>query len=195
MSVTSRTTSREVRLAQRPPTGGDATAACFSVAAVPVPQPGPDEVTVTNTFVSVDPYMRGRMNDVKSYVPPFVVGEALQGGAVGVVTASRAASLPEGTLVASMLGWREAFTAPASQLQALPQPPAGVSPSAYLGALGMPGMTAWVGVSRIAPVGEGETVFVSAAAGAVGSLAGQLAARGAPDGLSARPVRPRRWLP
>jgi len=174
------TQSREVRLVQRPPVGGDASTDCFALAEVEVPEPGPGEVTVANRFLSVDPYMRGRMNDVKSYVPPFAVGAPLQGGAVGVVTASRDDALPEGALVSSMLGWREAFTSPARHVQLLSDPPAGVSPSAYLGALGMPGMTAWVGVTVIAPVAAGETVFVSAAAGAVGSLAGQLArARGA----------------
>ncbi len=171
-------TSREVRLVSRPQ--GQGTAADFAVAEVDVASPGPGEVTVDNLVMSVDPYMRGRMNDVKSYVPPFQLGEALQGGAVGVVTASRDDALPEGALVSSMYGWRESFTAPAQRLQALPPPPEGVGPSAYLGVLGMTGMTAWVGVTEVAPVAAGETVFVSAAAGAVGSLAGQLArARGA----------------
>jgi NADPH-dependent curcumin reductase CurA len=120
------------------------------------------------------------MNDVKSYVPPFAVGEPLQGHAVGVVTASRDPQLPEGSLVSGMSGWREGYVAPASELQRLPDPPSGVEPSAYLGVLGMPGFTAWVGVTVVAPVAEGDVVFVSAAAGAVGSIAGQLAkARGA----------------
>jgi NADPH-dependent curcumin reductase CurA len=124
--------------------------------------------------------MRGRMNDTRSYVPPFAIGEPLQGHAVGVVTESRDPELPEGSLVSSMFGWREGYVAPGSSLQRLPAPPSGVEPSAYLGVLGMPGFTAWVGITVIAPVAEGADVFVSAAAGAVGSVAGQLArARGA----------------
>jgi NADPH-dependent curcumin reductase CurA len=174
------TTSREVRLAQRPEPGADATEDCFQIAEVDLPEPAEGEVRVENRYFSVDPYMRGRMNDARSYVPPFAIGEPLQGHAVGVVTGSRDPQLPEGSLVSSMFGWRESYVAPASALQRLPDPPPGVEPSAYLGVLGMPGFTAWVGVTVIAPVSEGDVVFVSAAAGAVGSIAGQLAkARGA----------------
>jgi NADPH-dependent curcumin reductase CurA len=173
-------TSREVRLAHRPDPGANATADCFEIGEVELAEPAEGEVVVENRYFSVDPYMRGRMNDTKSYVPPFAIGEALQGHAVGVVTASRDPKLPEGSLVSSMFGWREGFVAPAATLQRLPDPPQGVEPSAYLGVLGMPGFTAWVGVTVIAPVAEGDVVFVSAASGAVGSVAGQLArARGA----------------
>ncbi len=167
--------SREIRLARRPEPGADATAECFEIVEVALPEPADGEVVVENQFFSVDPYMRGRMNDVRSYVPPFAVGEPLQGGAVGVVVASRDPGLPEGSLVLSMFGWRERYVVAGSALQPLPPPPPGVSPSAYLGVLGMPGLTAWVGVTLIAPVAEGDVVFVSAAAGAVGSIAGQLA--------------------
>ena len=124
--------------------------------------------------MSVDPYMRGRMNDAKSYVPPYELGKAMYGGAVGEVVAGG----EPGSLVVHQLGWREAALVDADRVQpgAVPD---GVSPSALLGALGMPGMTAWVGVTEIAPVAAGETVFISAAAGAVGSVAGQIAkARG-----------------
>jgi NADPH-dependent curcumin reductase CurA len=128
-------------------------------------------VLVRNLFMSVDPYMRGRMNDVKSYVPPFELGKALQGGAVGEVVGT-------GELVVHDRGWREHALVQADKVRPAPLPH-GISPSALLGALGMPGMTAWVGVTEIAPVREGETVFISAAAGAVGSVAGQIAkARG-----------------
>jgi len=170
--------SMEIRLASRPKRR--ATPEDFAAATVEVPDPGPGQVQVRNSFVSVDPYMRNRMNDMPSYVPPFAVGEPLTGGAVGRVIASRSTDVPEGALVSSMFGWREAFTADAAAVQVLPEPPPGVAESAYLGVLGMPGMTAWVGVTQIAPVREGDIFFVSAASGAVGSVAGQLArARGA----------------
>ncbi len=124
--------------------------------------------------MSVDPYMRGRMNDAKSYVPPYELGKAMYGGAVGEVVAGGTA----GSLVVHQLGWREAALVDPDRAQP-GDVPDGVSPSALLGALGMPGMTAWVGLTEIAPVEAGETVFISAAAGAVGSVAGQIAkARG-----------------
>jgi NADPH-dependent curcumin reductase CurA len=145
----------------------------FEFSSVELPDPGPDEVLVRNLCMSVDPYMRGRMNDAKSYVPPFEIGKALQGGAVGRVVVSNDAKLPVGTHVFSMFGWREAFIAPASQLQVVD---VNLAPaSAYLGILGVTGFTAWVGLFRIARLQDGETVFVSAGAGAVGSAACQLA--------------------
>lgn len=165
------TTSREIRLASRPQ--GVPTLDNFSFATVEVPDPIPGEVLVRNLCMSVDPYMRGRMNDVKSYVPPFEIGKALQGGAVGRVIASNDEKLPVGTHVLSMYGWCEAFVAPASQVQVVDVSVA--SPSAYLGMLGVTGMTAWVGLFRIAALKEGETVFISGGAGAVGSAACQLA--------------------
>ncbi len=171
-------TSREIRLAARP--RGAATPDDFSLRTVEVREPGEGEVTVRNSVLSVDPYMRGRMNDAQSYIPPFELDEPLQGGAVGRVVASRDPALPEGTLVSSGLGWREAFTTRGAALQALPEPPAGLGEGVYLGVLGMPGLTAWAGVTEVAPVREGDAVFVSGASGAVGSIAGQLArARGA----------------
>jgi NADPH-dependent curcumin reductase CurA len=164
--------SREVRLAQRPV--GEPKPEDFELAEVELDEPGEGRLLVRNAFMSVDPYMRGRMNDAPSYVPPYELGEAMYGGAVGEVVAGGEA----GALVVHQLGWREAAVLDADRVQpgAVPD---GVSPSALLGALGMPGLTAWVGVTEIAPVAEGETVFVSAAAGAVGSVAGQIAkARG-----------------
>ena len=162
--------SREVRLAQRPV--GEPVPEDFEIAAVDV-EPEDGRLLVRNLFMSVDPYMRGRMNDAKSYVPPYALGKAMYGGAVGEVVAGG-----EPGLVVHQLGWREAALVDPARVQRPPLPD-GVSPSALLGALGMPGMTAWVGVTEIAPVAAGETVFVSAAAGAVGSVAGQLAkARG-----------------
>ena len=164
--------SREVRLAQRPV--GEPKPEDFELAEVELDDPGDGRLLVRNTFMSVDPYMRGRMNDAKSYVPPYELGKVMYGGAVGEVVAGGEL----GSLVVHQLGWREAALVDADRVQpgAVPD---GVSPSALLGALGMPGLTAWVGVTEIAPIAEGETVFVSAAAGAVGSVAGQIAkARG-----------------
>ncbi|HEU5458113.1 MAG TPA: NADP-dependent oxidoreductase, partial [Terracidiphilus sp.] len=156
--------SREIRLASRPQQ--EPTPDNFAFATVEVPDPGPGEVLVRNLWMSVDPYMRGRMNEGKSYVPPFQIGKALEGGAVGRVIASQDEKMPVGTFVVSMYGWREAFVAPRSSLQIVDASLA--PPSAYLGILGITGLTAWVGLFRIAGRQEGETVVVSGGAGAVG---------------------------
>ena len=132
------TTSREVRLKSRPV--GLPNADNFDVATVTLPAPGPGEIQVRNTWMTVDPYMRGRMNDVKSYSPPFALGEAMQGGAVGEVIASNDPSLKVGDLVQSFFGWREAFNAPAAMVQKLETH--GLPVQAFLGAVGMPGLTA-----------------------------------------------------
>ena len=163
--------SREIRLAARPK--GEPRHEDFAFANVELKNPGVGEVLVENLYFSVDPYMRGRMNDSKSYVPPFVVGKAMEGSAVGVVAASRDASLPVGSLVLSMFGWREAFVAQARMLQKLDASLA--PPSTFLGLLGITGLTAWVGLWKIARLQPGETVFVSGGAGAVGSAVCQLA--------------------
>ena len=165
------TQSREIRLASRPQQ--EPTLDNFAFATVEVPDPKPGEVLVRNVCMSVDPYMRGRMNDGSSYVPPFQIGKALEGSAVGRVIASRDENVPVGTFVQSIYGWREAFVAPASNLQIVDANLA--PPSAYLGILGLTGMTAWVGLFRVARLKEGETVFVSGGAGAVGIAACQLA--------------------
>ena len=130
-------------------------------------------VRVRNRWLSVDPYMRGRMNDVKSYTPPFQIGEAMQGGAIGEVIESRSDQFKPGDHVQHMAGWRDEAVVPAAQLQPLPQ--LDVEPQAYLGQLGMPGMTAYFGLLDVASAKEGDTVFVSAAAGAVGSTVVQIA--------------------
>jgi NADPH-dependent curcumin reductase CurA len=147
----------------------------FELASVEVKAPGPGEVQVKNLWMSVDPYMRGRMMDRESYVPPFQLGEALQGGAVGEVTASGDPNFKAGDLVSTMLGWREAFTAApaAAMLQKIETH--GLPPQAFLGVAGMPGLTAYVGLLKIGMMKEGETVFVSAAAGAVGQIVCQIA--------------------
>ena len=171
------TRGREIRLASRPT--GAPTADNFELAEVDLPAPADGEVLVRNLFMSVDPYMRGRMNDVKSYVPPFQLGAALDGGAVGEVVESADPDLSVGDMVLHGLGWRDYAIMKASGARKI-DPKAAPTLSAYLGVLGMPGHTAYVGLLDIAAMQPGETVFVSGAAGAVGSLAGQIAkARGA----------------
>jgi hypothetical protein len=134
-------------------------------------------VRVENRWLSVDPYMRGRMNDVKSYVPPFEVGAPLQGGAVGQVVESRSDMLALGDTVFHMLGWREQALGEAKHFTKVPS--MGVPDSQWLGNLGLTGATAYFGLLRVAEAKEGDIVFVSAAAGAVGSAVVQIAkARG-----------------
>ncbi len=166
------TTSRDVQLAKRPvgmPNDDD-----FQVVETPVAAPGKGQIQVRNLCMSVDPYMRGRMVDRKSYVPPFQIGETLTGGCIGVIEASEHPDFAVGDHVESMYGWREAWTEDAAgvtNLGANLEAPA----SAYLGVLGMPGMTAYVGLLGAGAYKDGDTVFVSGAAGAVGSIVGQIA--------------------
>jgi len=167
------TTSREVRLAARPT--GWPTTENFTVATVDLPELQDGEVLVRNAVMSVDPYMRGRMDDHPSYVPPFQVGAALDGGAVGEVVVSKSDNVATGTQVLHGFGWRDYAVLPAKRVQ--PVDTAVAPASAYLGVLGMPGFTAYVGLTEIAAMKEGDAVFVSGAAGAVGSLVGQIARR------------------
>jgi hypothetical protein len=144
----------------------------FSLAQTTVGFPQDGEVLVRNLFMSVDPYMRGRMNEGNSYVPPFEIGKPLEGAAVGEVIESRAQEFKPGDIVTSNLGWREyVITTPKALHPILPkdQPL-----SIYLGALGMTGMTAWIGL-QLVEVKAGDIMYISGAAGAVGSIAGQLA--------------------
>ena len=163
--------TREVHLAARP--RGVPQLTDFRVVDVDLPDPADGEVLIENAFVSVDPYMRGRMNDTKSYVPPFQIGEPLTGGAVGQVISSRNDQWPEGTWVVHNLGWRELALSDGAGL--LPFDPSLAPVSTALGVLGMPGLTAYVGLLDVGRPKEGETVFVSGAAGAVGSAVGQIA--------------------
>src|SRR5471030_2766628 len=165
------TTSREIRLKSRP--RGVPTADNFELATVTLPDPGPGEVQVRNSCMTVDPYMRGRMNDVQSYSPPFQLGEAMQGGAVCEVVASNDPAFKAGDAVQSFFGWREAFNAPAAAVQKLDTH--GLPVQAFLGVAGMPGMTAYVGLLKIAALKDGDVVFVSAASGAVGQVVCQIA--------------------
>lgn len=165
------TTGLEIRLASRP--HGWPTAATFEFAEVEVPAPADGQVLIRNLVMSVDPYMRGRMNDVKSYAPPFQVGVALDGGAVGEVLESNDPALAVGDVVLHPLGWREYAVLPA---RAATRIDTDLAPaSAYLGVLGMPGLTAYSALLVAGEFRAGDTVFVSGAAGAVGSLAGQIA--------------------
>jgi|SRR3954447_19961526 NADPH-dependent curcumin reductase CurA len=163
---------RQIVLASRP--SGMPAEENFALTEAGRPDLADGEIRVRNLFMSVDPYMRGRMNDVKSYVPPFRLGEPLEGGAIGAVTESRSPDLAEGDLVLHMLGWREEAVLPARQARKV-TPEKDLSPSAYLGVLGMTTLTAYVGLLDIAAFRPGEVVFVSGAAGAVGSMAGQIA--------------------
>jgi NADPH-dependent curcumin reductase CurA len=163
--------TREVVLAARPQ--GEPQEADFGLRDVDSAEPAEGEVLVRNVFVSVDPYMRGRMTGIRTYVAPYEVGEPIDGGAVGRVVKSNYDGLSKGDWVVSQLGWREAGVAEGKRLRKLD--PALASPSTALGALGMPGFTAWIGLTDIAQVKEGETIYVSGAAGAVGSAAAQMA--------------------
>ncbi|WP_419815574.1 NADP-dependent oxidoreductase [Glacieibacterium sp.] len=164
--------AREIHLQSRPV--GLPAAENFTLVEVDARAPQPGEVQVRNLWMSVDPYMRGRMYDRPSYVPPFQLGEALQGHAIGEVIASADDGFAAGDLVSSMWGWRDGFTAPAKTLEKLPRLE-GVPVQAFLGVLGMPGLTAYTGLLEIGQPKAGETVFVSGGAGAVGSVVAQIA--------------------
>ncbi|MGH7104695.1 MAG: NADP-dependent oxidoreductase [Acetobacteraceae bacterium] len=133
------------------------------------------EVRIRNHFLSLDPYMRGRMDERKSYAPPQQLGEVMQGGTAGVVIESRNPEWQSGDHVVAMFGWQEYGTSNGTDMRKVDT--ANVPLSAYLGAVGMPGVTAWYGLNRICAPKAGETVAVSAASGAVGSVVGQLAKR------------------
>jgi len=149
----------------------------FALKDVALPPVADGQVRVANSWLSVDPYMRGRMNDVKSYAAPFGLDEPMTGGAVGKVVESRADGIAVGDTVLHMGGWRDEAVLGAREVQKLP--PLGLPDQAFLGQFGMPGMTAYFGLLHVAEAKEGETVFVSAAAGAVGSTVVQIAkARG-----------------
>ena len=166
----SKLTSREICLASRP--SGIPAAANFELVWTASEPLKDREVLVRNLYMSVDPYMRGRMNEGKSYVPPFEIGKPLEGGAVGDVIESRAPEFKPGDVVTSNFGWREYFIATPEELHRVSRE---IQPlSAYLGVLGMTGMTAWAGLNLV-DVKAGDVIFISGAAGAVGNVAGQLA--------------------
>ncbi len=165
------TVSREIRLTTRPV--GLPRASDFELATVPIPTPGAGEVLVRNLYMSVDPYMRGRMLDQPSYVQPFQVGQPLDGGCVGQVVQSQGGKWQVGDYVLGRKGWREYYVSDGAELTKIDPNLAPVQ--TYLGTLGMPGLTAYVGLLDIGRPKAGETVFVSAAAGAVGTVVCQIA--------------------
>jgi NADPH-dependent curcumin reductase CurA len=164
--------TREWQLAARPV--GEPTPDDFRLVELDRPEPTEGQVVVRMLVMSVDPYMRGRMNAGKSYAAAWEVGETMKGGAVGRVIDSRSPDVPEGSLVMADAAWRDVAVLDAKHVRVLPELP-GIPPSYHLGVLGMPGLTAYAGLFRLAGFQEGDAVFVSGAAGAVGSLVGQFA--------------------
>ncbi|AWH94429.1 NADP-dependent oxidoreductase [Dietzia psychralcaliphila] len=166
------TTSTQIQLISRPrgwPTHDD-----FRSVVVDLPDLADGEVRVANEYLSVDPYMRGRMNEGRSYIPPFELNETMTGGAVGRVVESRSDAHPVGSVVMHDLGWRDVAQGDGRQFRVV-QEIEGVPVSAYLGILGTTGLTAYVGLLHIGRFQKGESVFVSGAAGSVGSAVGQIA--------------------
>lgn len=165
------TKSRQVVLASRP--HGAPTQENFRLETAPIPALEPGQILVKNQVMSVDPYMRGRMNDTKSYIPPFQIDQPLEGSAVGTVIASESDRVKVGDHVSHTLGWRDYAILDADAATVVDVDVA--DPSQYLGILGMPGLTAYVGLTEMAKFQKGDVVFVSGAAGAVGSAVGQIA--------------------
>jgi NADPH-dependent curcumin reductase CurA len=163
--------NRAWHLKSRP--SGMPTIANFELGGIAAAPLGEGEIRVRNLWLSVDPYMRSRMNDTKSYVLPFEIGKPLQGGAVGRVVESRSPDFAEGDTVFHMLGWREEASGPAGTFNKVPS--LGVADEQWLGNLGLTGATAYFGLLDVAQAREGDIVFVSAAAGAVGSAVVQIA--------------------
>src|SRR5215468_11300620 len=164
-------TNRQILLAARPvgfPKDSD-----FNLVESPIQKPGPGQILVRSIYVSVDPYMRGRMNDVKSYAPPVQIGGLMGGGAVGRVLESNNPAFENGDIVTGMFGWQEYAVSDGKEVRKVDPALAPISTS--LGILGMPGLTAYFGLLEICNPQPGETVVVSGAAGAVGSLVGQIA--------------------
>ncbi|SHH00442.1 NADP-dependent oxidoreductase [Streptoalloteichus hindustanus] len=164
-------TGREVRLASRPQ--GWPTHENFDLVEAAVPTPGPGQALVRNLVMSVDPAMRGWMDERPAYRPPMELGKAMDGGAVGEVVASETDALRPGDVVLHFQGWRDYALVDAKN--AVKVDPDAAPLGAYLGVLGMPGLTAYAGLLEVGAMREGDVVFVSGAAGAVGSLVGQIA--------------------
>lgn len=164
-------TNRQITLASRPhgwPKESD-----FKLIESPIPTPGPGEVLVRAHYLSVDPYMRGRMNDRASYAEPVKLGEVMTGGVVGQIVSSNHPKFPDGVYVQGVLGWQDYAVSDGSNIHIVNQDLAPLS--AYLGVLGMPGLTAYFCLLDVGQPKAGETVLVSGAAGAVGTIAGQIA--------------------
>ena len=163
--------NRQILLASRPQ--GWASEENFRIVDAPMPKPSPGEVLVKNEWLSLDPYMRGRMNEAKSYTAPVAIGEVMVGQTVGEVLESQDAAFKPGDKVLGSLGWQLYGVASAKKLRKIDVKRAPAT--YYLGILGMPGITAWFGLNEIGKPKAGETLVVSAASGAVGSVVGQLA--------------------
>jgi NADPH-dependent curcumin reductase CurA len=170
-----RPTNRQWRLRSRP--AGMVEQSNFELVEEPAGSPGEGEFLVRNLYLAFEPAMRGWLNDVKSYVPPVAIGEVMRASAVGQVIESRHEGYPVGTLVSGMLGWQEyaLCNAKIGPMGAVRPLPPGIDPVLALGALGATGMTAYFGMIDIGKPGEGDVVLVSGAAGATGSIAGQIA--------------------
>jgi len=164
-------TARRIVLASRPV--GEPKPSDFRLEDFPVPQPGPGELLLRTKFLSLDPYMRGRMSDAPSYAKPVGVGETMEGGTVSEVAASNNDKFAKGDIVLSHTGWQTHALSNGAGLRKLDPSVAPISTA--LGVLGMPGMTAYSGLLEIGQPKAGETVVVSAASGAVGSVVGQIA--------------------
>jgi len=165
------TDATQIVLAKRPV--GDVTADCFRQETARLPALNDGEMLVASRFLSLDPYMRPRMSELRSYVPPFEIGKPLTGGSVGEVVESRNPRFAKGDLVMGLLNWATHTVHDGKGLRKID--PAMAPLQAHLGVLGMPSFTAWYGMRHICRPKDGETVFVSAATGAVGQVAGQLA--------------------
>jgi NADPH-dependent curcumin reductase CurA len=165
---------REIHLVARP--DGEPRESDFALAEVDVPDPGPGEVLVRNTWMSVDPAMRPRMDDIPSYAPPYALGAPMDGAALGEVVASGVDGLEPGQAVVHWLGWREYALVHARHSRGIrPVDLDLAGPEAHLSVLGHTGLTAYVGLFDVAALAPGDVVFVSGAAGAVGSIVGQMA--------------------
>ena len=162
----------QVRLASRP--AGRPSAENFSFTREPLPTPGEGQVLLRTRYLSLDPYMRGRMSDAPSYAPPVQVGGVMVGGTIGEVVESKAPGLEPGELVLAYSGWQRYGVARGDTVQKL-DPASGIPATDFLGVLGMPGCTAYVGLAKIGQPKPGETVVVAAASGPVGATVGQLA--------------------
>jgi NADPH-dependent curcumin reductase CurA len=169
-SVASQIQSRQIVLAERPV--GWPTDANFRLETTTLPAPADGQFLARNVYMSVDPYMRGRMNDAASYVAPFQIGKPLEGGAVARVVASRNPGFAAGDYVMTMNGWREYFLSDGRGVNKIDPRLAPIS--AYLGVLGVPGLTGWYGLKYIGEPKAGETLLVSGAAGATGSMVAQM---------------------
>jgi len=168
------TMNRQIHLVSRPE--GEARADNFRLVEAPLGEPGEGQVLVRNHFLSLDPYMRGRMNDAKSYAQPQPLNQVMQGGTAGEVVASRHAAYKPGDSVVGYGGWQQYAMVDGAAPGLLRKVDTTRIPlSAYLGAVGMPGVTAWYGLTKICQPKAGQTIVVSAASGAVGSVVGQLA--------------------